>query len=305
MANKIQLRRDTAANWNRVNPVLDDGEPGLNIDTNQIKYGDGSTAWQDLDYASGGGGLVDVNGVVEFPGNLLIGTLWADDPLPGGDKESVVWAKDDTEYLGLWWGGDQIYPDEFYGPVAGIMIGSNDDDNLTDDFTDYASPVGTKVTVAINDQNGDTLEWTFDRDGNLTIPGEIHSEIGIGDVTLQSNDGATQRNFVFNINGSILLPEVSGQGFGSFDATDNTVSMTLGDTVDFAQFSGMILVNCYGSGDASLWLCGSGSTPVRLGHSAGSGSGTMASNGPIGGYTFTATETAYHAFCAIRTRTGA
>ena len=53
MANKIQLRRDTTANWVRVNPILDDGEPGLDIDNNQIKYGDGSTAWADLAYAGG------------------------------------------------------------------------------------------------------------------------------------------------------------------------------------------------------------------------------------------------------------
>jgi hypothetical protein len=55
MANKIQLRRDTLANWIAVNPVLGDGEPGFVIDTNQIKYGDGSTPWNDLGW--GGTGL--------------------------------------------------------------------------------------------------------------------------------------------------------------------------------------------------------------------------------------------------------
>ena len=51
MTNKIQLRRDTTSNWERVNPILDDGEPGLDITTNQVKYGDGTTAWMDLPYA--------------------------------------------------------------------------------------------------------------------------------------------------------------------------------------------------------------------------------------------------------------
>jgi len=55
MANKIQLRRDTAANWEAVNPVLGDGEPGFVIDTNQVKYGDGSTPWNNLGW--GGTGL--------------------------------------------------------------------------------------------------------------------------------------------------------------------------------------------------------------------------------------------------------
>ena len=55
MANKIQLRRDTLANWEAVNPILGDGEPGFVIDTNQVKYGDGSTPWNDLGW--GGAGL--------------------------------------------------------------------------------------------------------------------------------------------------------------------------------------------------------------------------------------------------------
>jgi hypothetical protein len=47
----IKLRRDTAANWTSTNPVLSLGEPGLETDTNKVKYGDGSTAWSSLGYA--------------------------------------------------------------------------------------------------------------------------------------------------------------------------------------------------------------------------------------------------------------
>lgn len=59
MSSKIQLRRDTAANWTATNPTLAQGEPGLETDTNKIKYGDGTTAWNLLDYASGGSGAGD------------------------------------------------------------------------------------------------------------------------------------------------------------------------------------------------------------------------------------------------------
>lgn len=48
----IKLRRDTAANWTSANPVLAQAEPGLEIDTNSIKYGNGVTAWNSLPYAS-------------------------------------------------------------------------------------------------------------------------------------------------------------------------------------------------------------------------------------------------------------
>lgn len=48
----IKLRRDTAAAWTAANPVLAAGEPGLETDTSQIKYGNGVTAWRNLPYAS-------------------------------------------------------------------------------------------------------------------------------------------------------------------------------------------------------------------------------------------------------------
>ena len=52
MAIKIQLRRDTAANWTSNNPTLDSGELGVETDTGLFKIGDNSTAWTSLDYAN-------------------------------------------------------------------------------------------------------------------------------------------------------------------------------------------------------------------------------------------------------------
>lgn len=46
----IEFRRGLAADWTSVNPVLHNGEPGFEIDTNKIKIGDGVAAWADLSY---------------------------------------------------------------------------------------------------------------------------------------------------------------------------------------------------------------------------------------------------------------
>jgi hypothetical protein len=54
MTVKIQLRRDTAANWSVNNPILEPGEPGLETDTKRVKYGDGATTWNNLTYALSG-----------------------------------------------------------------------------------------------------------------------------------------------------------------------------------------------------------------------------------------------------------
>ena len=48
MSQTIQLRRDTAANWASVNPILANGEMGVVLDDFSYKIGDGTTAWNAL-----------------------------------------------------------------------------------------------------------------------------------------------------------------------------------------------------------------------------------------------------------------
>jgi hypothetical protein len=47
---KILIRRDTAANWTSINPILSDGEMGYEKDTGKMKIGDGIKRWNQLDY---------------------------------------------------------------------------------------------------------------------------------------------------------------------------------------------------------------------------------------------------------------
>jgi hypothetical protein len=57
---RIKFRRGTAAEFSSANPVLASGEPGFAVDTNTLKIGDGSTAWNSLSGISGGGGISNV-----------------------------------------------------------------------------------------------------------------------------------------------------------------------------------------------------------------------------------------------------
>jgi hypothetical protein len=50
MSTKIQIRRGLAATWVSSNPILSSGELGLETDTNKVKIGNGSTAWNSLEY---------------------------------------------------------------------------------------------------------------------------------------------------------------------------------------------------------------------------------------------------------------
>lgn len=53
---KIQVRRDSAADWTSNNTVLDAGEFGYETDTGKLKIGNGTTAWTALSYLDTGGG---------------------------------------------------------------------------------------------------------------------------------------------------------------------------------------------------------------------------------------------------------
>ena len=61
-------RRDTASNWTSNNTVLLAGEWGIESDTKKFKIGDGTTAWQSLDYVP----IPDVNRLLT--GNLTVGS---------------------------------------------------------------------------------------------------------------------------------------------------------------------------------------------------------------------------------------
>jgi len=70
MADIIQIRRDTAANWSSANPTLANGEQGYETDTGKMKIGDGSTAWTSLEYFAGSGGSSTWTGLTDTPSSI-------------------------------------------------------------------------------------------------------------------------------------------------------------------------------------------------------------------------------------------
>ena len=74
MANKIQVRRDTTANWTSSNPTLSQGEIGYELNTGKIKIGTGTTAWNSLDYLTIA--TSSVTGTLTFPDTTVQTTAW-------------------------------------------------------------------------------------------------------------------------------------------------------------------------------------------------------------------------------------
>jgi len=71
----IKLRRDTAANWTSANTVLAAGESGYETDTNKLKIGDGTTAWNSLGYITATASADIANATFwDAKGDLAVGT---------------------------------------------------------------------------------------------------------------------------------------------------------------------------------------------------------------------------------------
>lgn len=50
---KVLFDRKDAAEWQRLNPVIDDGELVVELDTHRLKVGDGKLTYNDLPYYEG------------------------------------------------------------------------------------------------------------------------------------------------------------------------------------------------------------------------------------------------------------
>jgi hypothetical protein len=75
--NTIKMRRGTASQWQSANSVLSAGEMGFESDTRKFKFGDGTSAWNIMPYASAGG--VESGGffVAEAaPVGANVGDIW-------------------------------------------------------------------------------------------------------------------------------------------------------------------------------------------------------------------------------------
>ena len=93
MADRIQLRRDTKANWEQYNPILLEGEPGHVLDyPNLYKMGDGLHAWNDLPYRGYNGNVTQEvqNDVDSVPSGAAIHSALKDSTKGYVDDEPTV-----------------------------------------------------------------------------------------------------------------------------------------------------------------------------------------------------------------------
>jgi hypothetical protein len=144
MAFRIQVRRDTSANWQINNPVLLTGEMGYETNTGSLKIGDGQTDWNQLGYFA-----------------------------PAGETQIQV------QYQGTAVGGGQYRILNFIGQGATLAAGATNTVNITvTGGTGSAGPAGPTGSVPILDSTSIVIAAptgiSFTGDGvNVTQSGSV------------------------------------------------------------------------------------------------------------------------------------
>ena len=87
----IKLRRASASDWYAANPILLDGEPGVELDTFKLKIGNGALPWNELPYV----GIQEIP-TVEFSAIVVV------DELPTEGSESCLYKVVSTQKLYYW-----------------------------------------------------------------------------------------------------------------------------------------------------------------------------------------------------------
>ena len=91
----FKLRRGMSADWERVNPVLESGEPAFELDTLKMKIGNGLTPWNDLPYIAGeGSGIGDTI--------IMEGGIQTVAELPQEGDPALLYRVEGTQKLYAW-----------------------------------------------------------------------------------------------------------------------------------------------------------------------------------------------------------
>jgi hypothetical protein len=191
MAVRIQLRRDTAANWVSANPVLRAGEIGIETDTLKFKIGTGATWTATTNYANvtptglqnslgdyillanqgkaGGPSELNLDGDLIIPENSIV--LWNDDnytynttvtatqptanrtiTLPNNTGTVALTSDIITSTTGISEGTNLYYTDERAQDAAAAALAAGTHTNITVTYNDAGNSISLAAAPGYTDE---------------------------------------------------------------------------------------------------------------------------------------------------------
>ena len=182
---QIQIRRGTAAQWTSTNPTLAAGELGAETDTNKIKCGNGSTAWNSLPYIASDG---DITGVTAGTG------------ISGGGTSGTVTVSIDTSVTADLTTAQTLTNKTLTDPKINLAF-----DAETASYTAVLANNGQVVTMSVGSAN------TFSIPTNASVAFPIGTQInilqiGTGQTTIQAVTSGTTT--VLSTGGTAAQPKL-------------------------------------------------------------------------------------------------
>jgi hypothetical protein len=283
MANRIQLRRDTTSNWNSVNPVLADGEPGYDIVTNEIRIGNGSNTWSQLsaNTISGGSGTSLTNNGYTFSletnGNLTLPQGGTITEANVGLADALILTPANVSYPGqqlrIYSTGNVVEGNHLHLTTGNLYASELylGDDNYYVKLADTGNVQIRATTQSLSS----TALWDFDPSGNLTMPtnGDV---IMPGTNSILSAGGTTLLGGYSQVAGYYSTLGISYTGAGTQHgmtlqpAADNTTAINFlnasGNSVgNITQTSSTVKFTGDGSGLSNVAIKTTGSWTVTIG----------------------------------------
>jgi len=201
---QIQLRNGTAAQWTAANPTLAAGEVGIESDTKKQKFGDGTTAWNSLGYASSptsGTSILYGNGTGGFS-NVTVGS-------------GLSFTTGTLSATGG--GGTPATPfNSVQFNNAGAFGGSS---NFIWDNTNNLFGIGGTPTVSKGTLQVGTIGYT----DTGVIAGFASSTAGYNQIVLQNTNSGSTSSTNFNVSND---SGTSSTNFGEFGINSSTFSGT-------------------------------------------------------------------------------
>jgi hypothetical protein len=148
----------------------------------------------------------DSLGLLNLPGNVIIGST--------NDQDVVLWAGEDAEYAGIWWGGDRGDLANGYSTYASITVGNDAGDDM------MPSPSGTIAAVNI----GENYQWTFNGDdGSFTSAKNVAIDGSEGQFLARQSGGGANGGYSFMYDG--------GHDTGMFSPNDGVLEFYNNDSL--------------------------------------------------------------------------
>jgi len=204
---RIKLRRDTASNWENVNPILLEGEVGIEIDTGRVKVGDGTTAWNDLDYIVG----EKVPKGIDF--NNLANSIHTNNTLTVKNNKLSVNVDNSTYVEGTALTWDPAAGKFVYKPVA--ASGGNIFKNLIINGDFQVWQRGKSFTIN-NNSRYTADRWLVDTQSSGVLSnGEIATSQSTVDLCDPFGDGSCVATYKFDGNANDLCGNYNGTWHGN------------------------------------------------------------------------------------------